>query len=142
MGTITFEQEGAVAWLRLNRPEKLNAMTPEMWAEMRELGQRLLEDPHDVRCLVVIGNGRAFSAGIDTSTFGGGAPLDPGPISERTHQDELVAGILRAQEAYTWLEDVPFPTIAAVRGYALGAGIQLAAACDLRACCAASANSA
>lgn len=132
METITFQQEGAVAWLRLNRPEKLNAMTPQMWAEMRELGQRLLDDPLDVRCLVVIGNGRAFSAGIDTSTFGGGSPLDPGPIAERSHEDELVAGVLRTQEAYTWLEDVPFPTIAAVRGYALGAGIQLAAACDLR----------
>lgn len=132
METITFERDGHVGWLRLNRPEKLNAMTPQMWAELRELGEQLLADAGGLRCLVVIGEGRAFSAGIDLSTFSEGQALDPGPVSERSHGDELVAGILRAQEAYTWLEDAPFPSIAAVRGYALGAGIQLAAACDIR----------
>lgn len=131
-GTLRFERDGHLGWLKLNRPEKLNAMTPQMWAEMRDLGQHLLDDPEGLRCLVVMGEGRAFSAGIDTSTFSGGAALDPGPEDQRAHEDEIVAGVLRAQEAFTWLEDVPFPTIAAVRGYALGAGIQLAAACDLR----------
>ena len=132
METIRLEHDGHIGWLRLNRPEKLNAMTPQMWAELRELGQQLLADPARLRCLVVIGEGRAFSAGIDLSTFSGGGALDPGPVSERDHDDEMVAAILRAQEAYTWLEDAPFPTVAAVRGYALGAGLQLAAACDLR----------
>lgn len=132
METISFDQSDHVGWLALNRPEKLNAMTVQMWAELRELGHQLMADPGDLRCLVVIGEGRAFSAGIDLSTFSQGQPLDPGPATERSHQDEMVSGILRAQESYTWLEDVPFPTVAAVRGYALGAGIQLAAACDLR----------
>ncbi|MBI2170271.1 MAG: enoyl-CoA hydratase/isomerase family protein [Actinobacteria bacterium] len=132
METLKFEQDGHVGWLRLNRPEKLNAMTVQMWAEMRELGQQLLADAAGLRCLVVIGEGRAFSAGIDLSTFSEGQALDPGPVAERAVEDEMVAGILRAQEAFTWLEDASFPTIAALRGYALGAGIQLAMACDLR----------
>lgn len=128
--TLQYEVDGHVAWLRLDRPEKLNAMTPQMWDELRDLGAALVDDPGDVRCLVVIGEGRAFSAGIDTSTFGqDGVTGDDG---SDLHDDPVAATVLRFQQAYTWLEDVAFPTVAAVRGYALGAGIQLAAACDLR----------
>lgn len=129
--TLKYAVDGHVAWLRLDRPEKLNAMTPQMWDELRELGAALVDDPGDVRCLVVIGEGRAFSAGIDTNTFGqdGGVTGDDGA---GLHDDPVAATVLRFQQAYTWLEDVAFPTVAAVRGYALGAGIQLAAACDLR----------
>ena len=132
METLTFERDGRVGWLRLNRPEKLNAMTGKMWAELRDLGAELVGDP-ELRCLVVTGNGRAFSAGIDTSQFGGdglGAVLGQGEAGPTG--DPVADAILRAQEAYTWLEDAPFATVAAVRGYALGAGLQLAMACDIR----------
>jgi enoyl-CoA hydratase/carnithine racemase len=133
METLRFEREGSVGWLRLHRPDRLNAFTGQMWHELRVLGRELRADP-DLRALVVIGEGRAFSSGIDTSTFTDGtfdsASTDADAGSK--HADPVVDQIMRIQDSYNWLADAPYATIAAVRGYALGAGLQLALACDIR----------
>ncbi|HSO94782.1 MAG TPA: enoyl-CoA hydratase/isomerase family protein [Acidimicrobiia bacterium] len=130
--TLRFDRHGTVGWLHLNRPEKLNAFTPLMWRELGELGGNLRDDP-DLRALIVIGEGRAFSSGIDTSVFSDQEPADSvlGNGSAR-HPDPTVAAILAVQDSYSWLEEAPYVTIAAVHGYAFGAGLQLALACDIR----------
>jgi len=130
---IRYEVADNVLTITLDRPDRLNAFTPEMWAEMRALGRALLADPGDIRVLVVSGEGRAFSSGIDTSVFSSGFGVtDLADDTPPRHDDPSVNAILTAQDAYNWLAEVPFVTVAAIRGFALGAGLQLALACDVR----------
>jgi enoyl-CoA hydratase/carnithine racemase len=131
--TLRFERDGNIGWLRLDRPDRLNSFTIEMWRELRALGAQLVDDA-ELRALVVAGEGRAFSSGIDTSVFTGGSDNDLGAGDDAgsRHQDPQVDAIMRTQDAYTWLAEAPYPTIAAVHGYALGAGLQIALACDIR----------
>ena len=124
---ILVRKDGHVAWLVFNRPDRLNAMTIDTWGEMdRHL--RELDADREVRCLVLAGEGRAFLAGHDVAEI-------------RSHNEELEAGTLTASQLREWQKNLQHstrlirqlrcPVIAAVHGYAVGAGCEVTFACDL-----------
>ncbi|MFE1951453.1 enoyl-CoA hydratase/isomerase family protein [Streptomyces sp. NPDC059524] len=110
---LTHEVTDGVATVVIDHPAKRNAMTDAMWAALPPLLAELSADPA-VRALVLTGAGDTFCAGADISTLGRGAA----PGLAMAAEDALAA--------------FPKPTLAVVRGYCVGGGCQLAAACDLR----------
>jgi enoyl-CoA hydratase/carnithine racemase len=129
---VTIEIEGGVADVRLNRPEKLNAVDTAMFHALVEAGESIKAD-RSVRAVVLSGAGRGFCAGLDLESFqqmaGASAPdATSGDIGRR---EEGRITNLAQQACYVWTE-MPAAVIAAVHGPAVGAGIQLALATDIR----------
>ncbi|OAI40793.1 hypothetical protein AYO38_05065 [bacterium SCGC AG-212-C10] len=128
--TVLYERDGAVAVMTLNRPESLNSMNPEMLDTMFRVAEQAAADP-EVRCLVITGAGRAFCAGGDVKGMAArpsGAPGEaaPQPLVGRVD-------VLRQQEEISrLLYEMPKPTIAAINGHAVGAGLSVALSADLR----------
>ena len=119
--TIEYRQDGAVARLTLNRPDRLNSFNGEMHREVRDALARAAADGS--RALVLTGAGRGFCAGQDLgdrAVAADGARADLGESIERNYKPLILA--LRA---------LPMPVVAAVNGVAAGAGASIALACDL-----------
>lgn len=125
--TLIYETEGPLAWITLNRPEKLNAISKDMVGELNlALDQAQADD--QVRVILLKGEGRAFSAGFD---------LEPQPASPgltQTREEEIAA---LARELHSDFDlimrfwDCPKPTVAAIHGYCLGGALEMALACDI-----------
>ena len=117
-----------IADVKLNRPEKMNALDEAMFLAIIEVGEAIKENPN-VRCVVLSGEGKAFCAGLDVANFN---PQQKSgvltvPLPKRTHG---IANIVQ-QVAWIWRE-LPVPVIAAVHGVAIGGGLNIMSGADIK----------
>lgn len=117
--TIIVKKEKPIAWIILNRPERLNAINPKMLEELSRALDELEED-RDIRVVILKGSGRAFCAGADVTAFAGVTPID------------VIRFSRRFQELTLKIQFYTKPVIAAIHGYALGGGLELAMSADIR----------
>jgi enoyl-CoA hydratase/carnithine racemase len=128
---VTISVEQGVADVRLNRVDKYNALSPDMFQAIIAAGESLAER-RDVRAVVLSGNGRGFCAGLDMGSFQGMAERESGGggtggLLERDDRPENHA----QRPAYVW-KRLPVPVIAAIHGVAFGGGCQIALGADIR----------
>jgi len=120
--TLIYEKKDNIGLLTINRPDKLNAISNELTAELRSLLDELEKD-NDLRVVIITGAGdKAFVAGAD--------------IKELVERDSRLGRQVSSerQEIFSRIENLPVPVIAAVNGYALGGGLEIALACNIRVC--------
>lgn len=121
MQTVLYTQEGAVGVVTIDRPKALNALNSTVLDELRQAFEAM--DLETVRCVVITGSGeKSFVAGADI-----------GEMSNLT-QGEAEAFGKKGNDLFRMIETFPVPVIAAVNGYALGGGCELALCCDIRIC--------
>jgi 2-(1,2-epoxy-1,2-dihydrophenyl)acetyl-CoA isomerase len=126
LSTMRIEADGQIGTLTLDRPESLNAMSPEMIGELT-VAAAWLADSAPYRALIVTGTGRAFSSGGDVNWFKTGVDSD-----EHDLPAEVRRGADVLHQAIVDFRRIPFPVVAAVNGPAAGAGFSLALMCDMR----------
>ena len=121
---------GGVAEVILNRPDKMNAIAPDMFTALIDAGESLITNT-SVRAVVLRGEGRAFCAGLDLVNFenmkAGIDMIDPTRLTERSHGDAN-----KFQRVATVWRDIQVPVIAALHGVAFGGGLQIALGADIR----------
>jgi enoyl-CoA hydratase/carnithine racemase len=119
VSAVTVERQGAIAVVQLARPNQLNALTTELTRELALAMTDLHDDPN-VRGVVITGEGRAFAAGAELRDV-----LDRDIAGNLAYNREVI-------DAFQLVADLPVPTIAAINGFALGGGLELALACTIR----------
>lgn len=131
--TLRYEERDAIGYLTLNRPDRLNALSPTLMAELREALDAIDANP-DLRALILTGAGRAFSAGFDIQTEAlPGASLSSEPPSGEPPSADARRSRLKANiDTFLMIWNLTKPVIAAVNGYALGGACELVQICDIK----------
>jgi enoyl-CoA hydratase len=119
-----------IAHIRLNRPDKANSMIPEFWREFPAAVDRISNDG-EARVIVISAEGKHFTAGMDISVFMAGA-LDGDAANAHVSAEAFRRKIRMLQDTFSCLERARQPALAAIQGGAIGAGVDLATACDCR----------
>lgn len=119
-----------IAHLRFSRPDKFNSFTPEFWRELPEAVTEISENAK-ARVIVLSAEGKHFTAGMDISVFMSGA-LDAPPENREIAAEAFPHHVKMLQETFSALEYARQPVLAAIQGGAVGAGVDLATACDCR----------
>jgi|TARA_R100000541_G_scaffold1201_8_gene5368 enoyl-CoA hydratase len=123
------ELKDKIAHVAINRPDKVNAMNAAFWSEIVDIFQ-WVDDTDDIRVVVLSGEGKHFSAGIDLQLLAQAASQmgsDVGRNAERLRRQ-----ILKLQSSFNAVDSCRKPVIAAIQGYCIGGAIDLIAACDMR----------
>lgn len=117
---VLWEHHGSVGYIRLNRPEALNAINYDMLVALNEIVEKIVQNPRDIRVVILGGEGRAFCSGAD--------------LKERRtlNEQQIRRNVMKLREVFSKLERLPQPTIAVINGYAFGGGMELALCCDFR----------
>ncbi|MEP7140554.1 MAG: enoyl-CoA hydratase-related protein [Caldimonas sp.] len=123
--------ENGVAHLRLDRPERMNTMTPAFFPALRD-AVRELDDAGATRALVISSTGKHFSAGMSLDVFAG-ADLALGTTTARDRLS-FQSALRRLMDCFTALDTARFPVICAIQGGCIGGALDLATACDIRVC--------
>lgn len=126
--SFTLETDAKIAHLKLNRPDKLNAMDGVFWRELDDILEQLQRDA-PARALVISSSGKHFCAGMDLAVFEQGEAIPEGNASIRTALHEQ---ILQLQRTFTRLEALRMPVIAAIQGACIGGALDMVTACDIR----------
>lgn len=118
-GNISLQESGGFAIVTINRPELKNALTNRMWADLKAVGKRITQNPKN-KVVILRGKNKLFTAGSDLKQF------------HHLSIEDANDAFRFMEEAISTFERIPLPTIGVINGPAMGAGFQLALACDIR----------